>query len=81
MSPTRLTRYSPSSADLSTFAGVTLVGIPAKLGALGLEPLEAAEGSLTRPLEFGAAQGGLSAPEVHLLQTLIREWRLTLELR
>ena len=25
----------------------------------------------TRPLEFGAAQGGLSAPEVHLLEPLI----------
>ena len=36
-----------------------------------MEPLEAAEGSLTRPLEFGAAQGGVSAPEVHLLQPLI----------
>ena len=42
---------------------------PAKPGALGLEPLEAAEGSLTRPLEL-AAQGGVSAPEVHLLQPL-----------
>ena len=34
-------------------------------------PLEAAEGVADAAPEYGAAKGGLSAPEVHLLQSLI----------
>ena len=49
------------------------VSLPGKAG--GLRDTRAArsgtQGSLTRPLEFVTARGGLSAPEVHLLQPLI----------
>ena len=44
---------------------------PAEPGALGIGPLEAAAGSLTRPYNCWPPKGGRSAPQIHLVQMAV----------